>query len=298
MSIQTFERRFTWLWPVFALAGCGSNASQPAARAALPDADAAAPAVDGAAQGADAGETTTTAARYAACLHAYDTQDWTVLATCYAANVVQEEPDTGSPPWKGVAAAVGHLQLFAKSFPDSTIQPQLTLVSGRHVVGMNLLRGTNTGPLPGNPTPTGKPIGYLFAHPLELDDAGLITSEWIVYDHATLFGQLGLGAPPARPLTTTGASDRPVVVATGSATEAANLAAYQKAIAAWSAHDKTAFAAGLADGVVWSERSLSEDLDRSALLTRTTQMWSGFSDLKRTPNAPWPPGTTSSVRGR
>jgi predicted ester cyclase len=218
--------------------------------------------------------------RYSECLGFYNKQSWSDLKTCYSDTVIQEEPDTGSPPWKGATSAVGHLKLFASAFPDSTIEPQITLVTGNQVVGLNLLRGTNDGPLPGGPT-THKPIGYLIAHTLQLDDAGLITGEWIVYDHETLIGQLGLGPAPKRQLMMDGASDKPVELS-GHADEAANLAAYEQTIAVFNAHDEKAFSAALAPDLVWSERSYPKDFSQADAIAKTTELWSGFSDLKRT----------------
>lgn len=241
---------------------------------------------------------TRAAERYAECLTFYNGKDWEQLRGCYHDDVVQEEPDTGSPPWVGVDAAVEHLKLFATSFPDGTIDPQITLVTGNQIVSLSLLRGTNTGPLPGHPTPTGEKIGYFIGHTVALDAAGLITAEWIVYDHRQLVGQLGLGPPVARPMVTEGSLDASVVLATGTDVEAQNLAIYQGFITAFNAHDEALLRDRLAVDLVWSELSLPNDLDTEDLVARTVEMWGGFSDLRRSPEVTWAAGDYVAATGK
>lgn len=176
---------------------------------------------------------------------------------------MQAEPDTGSPPSVGVDAVVKHLQLFAASFPDGASEPQLTLVNGNHVVSVTLLRGTNTGPFPGRPGPTNKPIGFQMAHVVDLDAAGQIATEWIVYDHLTMVGQVQIVPVPTRPVIGEGVAEKTVVLARGDEAETKNLAAYAAEVAAFNAHDLATFGAGLADDLVWSELALQADQAKS-----------------------------------
>jgi len=63
----------------------------------------------------------TTAASYRACTQAYNARAWDRLASCYAPDVLQDEPGTGKP-WRGVADAVEHLKHFVASLTGSPLR--------------------------------------------------------------------------------------------------------------------------------------------------------------------------------
>src|SRR5438067_11096090 len=107
-----------------ALAGCGS-ATSPSSHPAASD----------------------VATAYRACAGHYNARRWDQLRTCYAADVVQDEPGTGKP-WVGIDDVIDHLRLFVASFPDNTSEPVLTLVNGHRVASIVVLRGVNDGPFP------------------------------------------------------------------------------------------------------------------------------------------------------
>lgn len=233
----------------------------------------------------------TTAASYRACADAYNARAWTRLASCYAPDVVQDEPGTGKP-WRGIAEAIGHLQHFVASFPDNTSTPALTLVHDRDIVSIASLRGTNDGAFPGIGRATHRPIALSLAHVVALDAAGKIRTEWILYDTLTMLSQLGLSPAPARPpLGNTPAPE--VVVADGRPAERANLEAHLAAIAAWNARDEARFAAGLADDLVWSELAQPADLDKAGAVRASREAWT-----QRSVASSWAAGDYTVVIGQ
>jgi predicted ester cyclase len=214
--------------------------------------------------------------------------------------VIQEEPDTG-PPWVGVDAVIDHLRLFARSFPDGSSAPRLTLVGDRQVASISVIRGTNSGPFPGRPDPTNKPIAISMAHVVALDESGRIDREWIVYDHLTMLAQLELVPFAARARVPADQRGGEVVVASGAAPEAANLAAYRAADDAFNRHDAAGFAAGLADELTWFDASQPQDLGKADALAAAQTLWRGFSDLNRAVTSAWAAGdyvvATGTLRG-
>ena len=222
------------------------------------------------------------------CTSHYNARDWDQLRTCYAADVVQDEPGTGKP-WIGIDDAVDHLKLFVTSFPDNTVTPELTLVAGNHTASIVLLRGTNTGPFPGAGGPTNKPIGLSMVHVVDLDATGKIKTEWILYDTITMLSQLGLVPIPAR-----GRIEAPapahVVLARNDAREQQNLTSYRAAAEAFDAHDLERVRAGFTDDLVWTEPSRGPDMSKAAAVGEAAELWRAFSDLRRTTKTAWAAG--------
>jgi ketosteroid isomerase-like protein len=228
------------------------------------------------------------ASAYRACAAAYNARRWDQLRTCYAAEVVQDEPGTGKP-WVGIDDVIDHLRLFVASFPDNTSEPVLTLVNGRRIASVVVLRGINDGPFPNAPGPTHKPIGLELAHVVDLDSHDKVKTEWILYDTLTMLGQLGMLPVPTRDRLTAAAS--PVVVeASGDAREAGNIAAYRTAVDAFNAHDLARVGDGFADPLVWRDERLPSDLGRADALADIAGTWKLFADLRRTPVTVWPAG--------
>lgn len=229
---------------------------------------------------------------YRHCWELWNTR-WSELASCYDDVIVSEEPGSGSPPWRGKPAVMGHVELFKHVFPDARGDLQLVLVNGSQVAGIALVTGTHKGAMKqpgGELPPTNKRIGLLLAHAEELGSERRSTTELIFIDHAALWGQLGLFPGPHR-ATIDAASPEPVVVlAANDAVELANLESFRSHVAHRNAHDAAAIAGDLADDVVWSDRALPTDLDKRSTVALFENLWRGFSDLRFTVRAPWAAG--------
>lgn len=233
--------------------------------------------------------TTRNAEAYGACVQHYNARRWEDLRACYAPDVLQDEPGTGKP-WVGIDDVIDHLHLFVDSFPDNSSVPQLTLVNGSHVVSIVRLRGTNDGPFPGAPGPTHESIDLLMAHLVELEPNAKIKTEWILYDTVTMLSQLELLPVPTRTGIDEPGNVTQTVRATGDATEERNLASYRTAVEAYNAHDLDRVGDGFAERLVWTEASLPMDLDKRGALAKTSDLWRGFSNLRRTPTTVWAAG--------
>jgi len=177
--------------------------------------------------------------RYGECWKLFNNKSWDEFTKCYGKDSVSTAP--GLPPAKGAAEIVEkHAKPLAGAMPDVNGEWQLTLASGNKVFAVALLRGTHTGPLPGpggTIPATNKKFGQLVVHGVESGPKALAQKEWFIQDTGTFLAQLGLSKAPARAAMTKGNADRPVVIATGSATEKANLAAARKVYQLFNKHD-------------------------------------------------------------
>jgi predicted ester cyclase len=187
------------------------------------------------------------------------------------------------------AELVSWFKLMRAGMPDMKMQPQIVMVSGRNLMAVNLLTGTNTAPLKdptGKEMPaTNKKVGMLLFHKLTIDDANRATEEWAYMDPNTMMGQLGAlppGAPPVRPAMDKGLDGAPIVVVTADdAKEKTNLENAKKAVDAINA-GKTADAMALTlpDGVE-SDQSSEKDITGTKNIEASMKMWFGaFKDAK------------------
>jgi len=198
--------------------------------------------------------------RYAECWQLFNQKNWDQFSKCYSKDALSTAP--GLPPAKGAAQIIEkHARLIATAMPDVAGELQLTLANGNHVFTVALIRGTHTGPLagPAGPIPaTNKKFGQLVVHGVESGPSAVAAKEWFIQDGGTFMAQLGLSKAPARAALSKGAADRPVVIATGSATEKANLAAAKKAYQRFNKKDPALFDL-FADDVVQSDQILPAD---------------------------------------
>jgi predicted ester cyclase len=215
------------------------------------------------------------AERYAECWKLFNTKNWDEFGKCYTKDAVSVTP--GLPAAKGAAEILAkHSQPLATAFPDIAGELQLTLASGRNAVTIALLRGTHTGPLagPAGAIPaTNKKIGLLGAHAIESGSAHVAAKEWFVQDSGTMMAQLGLSKQPARAALQKGWAERPVVIATGSAQEKANLAAARKAYALFNKHDKGLFDAFAEDARKSDAATPSDLAGRAAIAATIESFW-------------------------
>lgn len=225
---------------------------------------------------------------------AFNAKDFTKYQALWADNAQSEMLDMG-PPLLGPTAIVEQgAKGFATAFPDATGEAQLTLVNGNTILGVVLLRGTQTGTYvtPMGPVPaTGKKIGILAAHTIELNDAGKAIKETMAYDGGTLAGQLGLAPMPHRKVLDAGWPEKPVAIASGSEVEKSNLAAVTKEVEAFNKHDAAGALATSADNVVFAEMSAPADrVGKKEALKGVEEMFKGFPDAKLDVKSSWAAG--------
>lgn len=225
---------------------------------------------------------------------AFNAKDFTKFQALFADNAQSEMLDMG-PPLIGPTAIVEQgAKGFATAFPDATAEVQLTLVNGNTVLGVVLLRGTQTGtfvtpmaPVP----PTGKKIGIVVAHVLELNDAGKVVKETMASDGGTMMGQLGLVQMPHRKALDAGWAEKPVAVATGSEVEKANLATMSKELEAFNKHDAAGTLGSAADNLVFSDLSSPADrIGKKEAIKGAEEMFKGFPDAKLDVKSSWAAG--------
>jgi predicted ester cyclase len=214
---------------------------------------------------------------------AFNAKDFAKFQGIWADNATSEMLDMG-PPKAGPAAISENAKAFTTAFPDATGELELTLVNGNNAVGVVLLRGTQKGTYetPMGPVPaTNKKVGFLAAHGIELNDAGKAQREWLAYDGGTVAGQLGLSPGPHRKVLETGWTDKPVVVATGSDAEKANVAAFSKEVEGFNKHDAAAALASAADDLVFSELTAPADrTGKKEAVKGLEEMFKAFPDVK------------------
>jgi predicted ester cyclase len=225
---------------------------------------------------------------------AFNAKDFAKFQATWAEGATSETLDMG-PPLVGPAAITEKgVKGFAAGFPDATAEVQLTLVNGNQVFGVLLVRGTHTGPFVtpmGTVPPTSKKVGFLAANLIELNDSGKGVKEVLAYDGGTLAGQLGLMPMPHRKVVEAGWTEKPVVVATGSEVEKANLAAYAKSVEGFNKHDASAAVGTPADDIVFSELSAPADsTGKKEVQKGIEEMFKAFPDAKLEVKSAWAAG--------
>ncbi len=225
---------------------------------------------------------------------AFNAKDLTKFQTIWAENATSEHLDMG-PPLVGAANIVEQgMKPFLTAFPDTTGELELTLLNGNTLVGLVLFRGTQTGTFatPAGPVPpTGKKIGLYSAHIIELNDDGKAQREIMADDGGTMAGQLGLMNMPHRKAVETGWAERPVVIASGSDGEKANVAAFTKEVEGFNKHDAAGAMGTAADDIVFSEMSAPADrVGKKEALKGVEEMFKGFPDAKLDIKSVWGAG--------
>ena len=232
---------------------------------------------------------------FSECWAAWSAKDWAKFGACYAENATSEQVDSGMAPLVGRKEIVDRTAKMGSEAPDQTGELELVLVNGNNVAAVGLVKGTNTGPLmsPGGELPaTKKKFGLLMGHAVELtEDGRAVAHDRQYFDAGTFLGQLGLVKMPHRKVLEKGAAEKPVVVATGSDAEKANLAAAAKTLEAFNKHDVPGLVGMLADDVVFSDVSAPADrVGKKAVEKSYKDMFKAFSDLKLEVARAWPAG--------
>ena len=225
---------------------------------------------------------------------AFNAKDFAKFQGTWAENAQSEMLDMGAPLTGPAAITEKGAKSFASGFPDATGEAQLTLVNGNNILGVILVRGTNTGTYvtPVGPVPaTNKKVGFLAAQSIELNDLGKAVKEVMAYDGGTVAGQLGLMPGPHRKAIETGWTEKPVVVASGSEVEKANLAAFTKGVEGFNKHDTAAALAMAADDVVFSKVSAPADLTgKKEVQKGLDESFKAFPDVKLEIKSAWSAG--------
>ena len=220
------------------------------------------------------------------CWSAFNAKDWAKFGPCYAENATSEEVDSGMPVANGRNAVLNNTQLIAASAPDQTGELELVLVNGNNIAAVSLLKGTNTGPLrtPNGEMPaTKKKFGLLIGQAVDTtEDGRAVAHDRLYSDGGTFLGQLGIAKKmPHRRVTDKGWAEKPVVIATGSDVEKANLAAAPKMLEAFNKHDLPGLVGMMADDVVVSEAASPTDwVGKKAAERSYKEMFKAFSDVK------------------
>lgn len=225
---------------------------------------------------------------------AFNAKDFARFQAIWADNATSEALDMGPPLVGPVAITETGAKGFATAFPDVTGEAELTLINGNNVLGVVLLRGTQTGTYvtPMGPVPaTGKKVGFLVAHSIELNDAGKAVKEVMAYDGGTVAGQLGLMPLPHRKVLEAGFPDKPVVIASGSDTEKNNLASVAKEMDAFNKHDAAGTLATADDKIVFSDLSAPADrVGKKESVKGVEEMFKAFPDAKLDVKTTWAAG--------
>ena len=206
------------------------------------------------------------------------------------------------PAAKGPEAITAAAKPFTTAFPDVTGSPQLILVNGNQLASIYVLKGTHTGPLQGpgqKPLPaTNKPIGTYFGHAIEMDPAAnSVIREWQFNENGALMAQLGVSKAPARPATTTAPASPTIVMASGSETEAKNVAAFRSQLELFNAHNLAGVAAFNATDAVFHDLTQPKDTDSKGNEASLGEFMKAFPDARLTATSVWGAGEWVAARG-
>jgi predicted ester cyclase len=239
---------------------------------------------------------------YQACWDQFNNKQWDQFQNCYSENAVSEAVDSTPSSTNGRTAIIEHGKADAVTFPDRRGEVRLVLVNGDHIASVALFTATNTGEMPGPDgkpmKPTGKSIGFLMGHVIDVDAAGARAVREATYvDQGTMAAQLGLSPAPARVAEKSTGAVTKVVIAKNDATEKANLDATRASIDAFNRHDLKAIEAGTPDNYRLIEIAQPKDLDKKGSLGTLKELFGGFSDVTLTPQTMWAAGDYVVVEG-
>ncbi len=240
---------------------------------------------------------------YEACWDQFNNKAWDQFQTCYDENAVSEAVDSNPPSSTGRANIVATAKAIAESFPDRRGEVRLILANGDKLASIALYTGTNTGPLPPGPDgkaapATGKAIGMLMAHTVDLDPTGSVALRDADYsDEGTMMAQLGLSPAPARPVEKPTGAPPTVVIAKQDAAEQANLAATRAMFDAVNAHDLKAIDAMTPDDYRGIEIARPKDVNKKESMAGTKEMFNAFPDVRITPVTMWAAGDYVVIAG-
>ncbi|HXT68930.1 MAG TPA: ester cyclase [Vicinamibacterales bacterium] len=232
---------------------------------------------------------------YKQCWDHFNNKAWDQFQNCYTDNAVSESVDSTPPSVTGRTAIIDRGKMEAGAFPDRRGEVRLMLVNGDHMASVALYTGTNTGEMPGPDgkpmKPTGKAIGLLFGHVVDLDSTGTKATRDAGYiEEGTMMAQLGLSKAPARAAEKASGAAPVIVIAKNDATESANMAGNRAGFDAFNKHDLKAMEAYTADNYKLVEIGQAKDLNKKEALASMKDMFSGFPDVALTTPTMWAAG--------
>jgi len=240
---------------------------------------------------------------YQDCWTLFNGKVWDKFEACYDENAVSETVDSDQPTVTGRANILARMKTEETSFPDRRGEVRLVVANGEKIVGVALYTATNTGALPpgpdGKPVPaTGKPVGFLMGHVVDLDPTGsMVVREADYIEEGTMMAQLGLNPQPARMVEKATGAQAMVFIAKNDETEKANVAATQALFDALNKHDLQAMDKMLPDDYRAIEIARPNDVGKKESLAGTKDMFGGFPDVKITPASMWAAGPYVVVTG-
>jgi predicted ester cyclase len=220
---------------------------------------------------------------YRACYGHLNAKDWDKFGACYTDGVVSE--NAGVATFNGRDAVLENIKNLTTALPDLDVTPTFVIASGNYVGAISTVTGTNSGAMKmgDHEMPaTGKKVGFEQWHMVEIDPAaGGAVKEWLVADHSTIMGQLGMNPNPTRPVATKPTGEPTVVIAKGDDAEKANLAAYTAiSVDAFNKHDQKALMAGYAPTAKIMDRTMPADTDVKGAEKMFKEFIKGFPDIK------------------
>jgi len=240
---------------------------------------------------------------YQDCWAAFNNKAYDTLQACFDTNATASVADSAQPALTGAANIIAQAKAEEAGFPDRKGEPRVILANGDKIAAVVLYTGTNTGPMPpgpdGKPAPaTGKPIGLLMAHLIELDATGSkAVRETSFIEEGTMMAQLGLNPAPARKAEKATGASATVVIAKNDDTEKANVAAALAIFDALNKHDLKALTAMTPDDYKSIEIARPKDLGKKESLASAREMFSAFPDVKITPANTWAAGDFVVITG-
>lgn len=225
-------------------------------------------------------------------------------STCVAADYKGHDMDMGD--MSGADSIKTEFQSLKTAFPDWKMSPQLIMISGRNILGVELSTGTNSGPMKMGGGPempaTNKKMGALMFHKLAINDQNKATEEWAYQDPTTMMGQLGAlpkTAPPTRPAMDKGWDGAPIVVVTAdNDAEKKNLATVKAMDDAFNAHKVDAMLASISDDFVESDQADGQDGKGKKDAEKNIKMFqTAFPDGKLTEDSAYAAGDYVVVLG-
>ena len=223
-------------------------------------------------------------ADFDACVAAHDAAK---CAGVYANDAVFVQP--GPMGWheSNKEAIQQNLDSIFKAFPDLKIVPTRTFMKGNQVAIEGVMAGTNTGEFMGHPA-TGKKIGHRYLAVIAFNDDGLIKTEHLYHDHATMMSHLGHGDAKLkfRNVEAIPTSTVEQISDTDNAREAKNTDAAKAWFATWEKKDDKAYVAGLADDVTKANYMKPADIKGKDQAKKAfDEMHKTFPDVKVTPTS-------------
>lgn len=174
------------------------------------------------------------------------------------------------------------------AFPDLALAPQVVLVSGRTVLAVSLMTGTNTGPLQGERgtlPATKQQVGLLLFDRVAMDEESRPAELWTYLEPGTLLGQLGYRPkelPPVRPALAQGLAGAPIIaVAAGDERERANAALVRRHNEVLNAKQAADVLALWADDALEADQALAADArGKPQIEAAFRALWRAFPDGK------------------